>query len=65
MKAKVQFDDFREMTATMQITMTLREWVKLKDVIGEKYPGWKFAGIIRDMINDAQKHFESNKEYEA
>lgn len=65
MKAKVKFDDFREMTATMEITMSLREWVELKEVIKSDYPGWKFSGLIGKLISDAQAHFETEKNYEA
>jgi len=46
----------------MTISMTLKKWRKLKEAIRSDYPGFEFAGKIRDMVIHAEKHFYPEKE---
>lgn len=46
-----------ELEATMEITMTVKEWRKLKNLIANDYPGYSFSQQISELIYEAEKHF--------
>jgi hypothetical protein len=52
-----------KMSATMQITMTVKEWKELRALISDEYPGWQLNGAITDLIHQAEKVFFSEHKY--
>lgn len=61
MKFKATNPDDIEMTLT--VTMSLRDWKKLKKQLTGEYPSLKLVSEISSMIYQAEKHFvpEDNK----
>jgi len=53
-----RIDDYKRMSATMTITLTMEDWIDLQKAIKQDYPGWKFSSAIQDVIFAASKHFE-------
>lgn len=64
MKAHFQPADPDAIEMTLTITMPLKAWRELSFQIANKYPGWQFVGIIRELILYADKHFEQAGESE-
>lgn len=60
MKTKVSFPNSGSIEATMEITMTIKEWGELSDQLYKAYPGWVLAPHIRDVVIRASTHFTSN-----
>lgn len=58
MKFIFELDRADDMEATMQITMRVHEWKKLKQKLVNEYPTWHLASAISDLLSAADKHFE-------
>lgn len=50
---------------TLSITMTVGEWKRLSEQIGEGYPGWKLDQAIRKMARNVAAAHEEKMELEA
>lgn len=45
--------------ATMKITMTIGEWVELRDQLKSMYPSWKLSSAITQLVTEARKVFHA------
>ena len=59
MKGSYEFTDTDNISATLTVTMKISEWKNLKDQLLEKYPAWKFASMIQDMVCKAEGIIET------
>lgn len=57
MKGDFGLENVDTVQATMTITMSLKEWKELRATIGERWPGWKFASFITQIVNKAEKEY--------
>lgn len=57
MKAKFQAEKPKEIEFTMSITMTLDDWIRLKDQLDTNYPSWELSTRIRALIEQANRVF--------
>ncbi len=42
---------------TLSMTMTLKEWMDLRDQLSKKYPSWDLSSKINEMVYFADKHW--------
>jgi hypothetical protein len=64
MKATYKITDPDSVEATLTITMTIGAWKKLREQIGKgsesmSYPNFRVRDLIHDLIQGAQKEFET------
>ena len=62
MKASYRLTNPEEVEATLELTMPIRDWLKLREQIAEgsgfsSYPGWKLKEHIDGLVKQAQHHF--------
>lgn len=48
----------------MTITATLEEWETLVQKMPDAYPAWSFASLIKDAIEEIDKHYETEQKIE-
>lgn len=65
MKTKVWFPNHGFIEATMEITMTIKEWAELASQLNKAWPGWNLTPHIRELIAKAQTNFEATPELDA
>lgn len=65
MKFYFQLDkeEIKKIHATMEITMTIQDWLDLKSNVSSAYPGYQLRNEIDKMIDQATQAFfmESKK----
>lgn len=57
-KAEISFPFSDQIVATMEITMTLKEWDALGTQLHKAWPGWELTPVIRDLVAKAQNSFK-------
>ena len=65
MKARYMIENPGELSATLKITMKVKEWEELRDQLASTYPSWKFASAITSIITDARRIIYAPDEKEA
>ncbi len=58
MKTRFQAENPETIEMTLTVTMPLAAWRKLREQLGEGYPGWELRSAISGMVLHATKHFE-------
>lgn len=58
MKTKFSFPAPGTIEATLEITMTIKEWEELSSQLNKAYPGWNLTPTIRTMVERTTKNFE-------
>lgn len=64
MKSKLFVEKPNEIEMTLQITMPLGDWRKLKNQLGTGYPVWRLSEEITFMIKKAEAQFGPKSEDE-
>ncbi len=62
MKAKFRFNNPDELEATMEITMNVSEWKRLKKQLQTGYPGWRLSSAISCLVENATNVFDGEHE---
>ncbi len=62
MRTKFYLDNPDDMQATMEITMSVKEWKELKEELSDKYPSWQLSSSIMSLICQAEKVFNEKTE---
>jgi hypothetical protein len=62
MKARFMIENPDDIEATMKITMSIKDWVELKDQLGDKWPSSDLYSKITDLIIQARKVFYTSNE---
>ena len=62
MKAKFKLENPDEIQATIEITMTLKNWEDLSRQLANNYPASEFRSVISDVVNQSKRHFYPEKE---
>ncbi len=62
MKASFRAEDPEDVVMSLELSMTLRDWRKLRDQLGTDYQSFQLARIIRELISKAQQGFTSTDE---
>ena len=58
-KARFSFDNPDNLEATVAITMTLRDWKRLRDQLKDTaYPAWRVDAMLRELVEKAEASFE-------
>lgn len=55
--ARFMIEKPEDIECTMKITMTVREWVALRDELKSSYPSWKLSHAIDSLVTDARKTY--------
>lgn len=64
MKARFMIENPDEIVATMKITMSVKDWVSLRDQLQNAYPSWMLSRAITDLVTEARKVFHHESEAE-
>ena len=64
MNAKYRLARPRDVDATLEVTMSVGDWVKLLKQLNDtadsmSYPAWKFRELISEIIQKAETEFEA------
>jgi len=59
MKGKFSLNDVDDVQATLEITMSIRDWKSLKKSLAAKYPDWKVGNMIANVVHQATEAFEA------
>jgi len=63
MKATFQFVNPDDITASITMTATVKEWRELSSQLStETWPSWDFRSKITDVIRQAEQRFYDNQE---
>lgn len=57
MEANFRVEEPKKIQATMEITMSIEEWEKLKNQLKHDYPAWDLSQNINNLITQARKVF--------
>lgn len=49
-----------DVTMTLKVSMTLRQWRELNAQLDSKHPSWKLSSAISEMVLQATKAFYAN-----
>lgn len=63
-ESRFSFDDPRRLEATVKITMTVAEWIRLRDQLEDKSDAWPysdFQSVIADVLDQVSKDYYSEK----
>lgn len=60
MIAKFRIEDPDNILATMEITMSIKDWNELRNQLDEAHPSWRLSSAIRDLLSQARKVFYPN-----
>ncbi len=64
-RGNYRLTDPGETEATLSITMTLKEWEKLKEQLVSDYPSWHLSVLIRRLIDLGTQEFRDTHGEEA
>ena len=53
-----------EIMITAEITMQLKDWVKLRNQLGTDHPSWEFGTRIKHAVERAQLHYRLEQDIE-
>ncbi len=56
-KADFQLERTDDVQATLQVTMSLKDWRALMRQLGPNWPSWEFADKVHALLAAADKHF--------
>lgn len=59
-KGNFSIENPDDVQCEMRITMSLKEWRQIRASLGTKYPDWKLADMIGELIAMAEKRFIKN-----
>lgn len=59
MNARFMLEKPEEVQATMKITMTLRQWIDLREQLDQKWPSAGLSQKITELVCEARKVFYS------
>lgn len=59
-RAQIVNPDVAEMTLTL--TMSVKQWKELADLLPEEWPGWPVASMVRQAISKTIGHVETVRE---
>lgn len=57
MEARFLAEEPGKIMFTMKITATAQEWEELRDQLAQKYPSWRLATMITNLLGQARKTF--------
>ncbi len=55
MRARFLIENPDDITCTMKLTMTVKEWTELRDQLTEQWPSWDLSRAITSVISQARK----------
>ncbi len=57
MKARFMIEKPDDIECTMKITMTVKEWVELRDQLNSKWPSARLGQAITSVVTEARKTY--------
>lgn len=62
MKARFMIENPDHVLTTLKVTMTVGEWVTLRDQLASAYPSWRLSSAISDLVTQARRVFYEEAE---
>jgi len=60
MKARFMIENPQEIECTMKLTMSVKEWEKLRDQLESKWPSSRLQQAITQVLSEARKVYYAN-----
>ena len=57
MNTVMRLKNYKQSEATLEVTMTIGEWIELRSQLENSYPSWKLSNEISSVINKIETTF--------